>query len=147
MTQTDKLPAPNTQMKTKKMKAIGTQTFLTSEYLSQKLSNSQSQLVSSATQTAPVESKIYLYCVSSDTPPPPPPQYSVQRDAASLNIQCLYMHTSLLPLTPSRHLTLDLIYYSGILLKDPRVPLGTLTLARVPLGLVVLHPDYSAMLF
>ena len=65
------------------------------------------------------------------------------------------MHTSLLlnPFTPSGHLTLDLIYYSGVLLKDPRVPLyprvplGTLTLARVPLGLVVLHPDYSPMLF
>ena len=59
------------------------------------------------------------------------------------------MHTSLLPnpLTLSGRLTLDLIYYSGVLLKDPRVPLGTLTLARVPLGLVVLHPDYSPMLF
>ena len=56
MTQTDKLPAPNTQTKTKKTKSTGTQTFLTSEYLSRKLSNSQSQLVSSATQTAPVES-------------------------------------------------------------------------------------------
>ena len=29
----------------------------------------------------------------------------------------------------------------------PCVPFGTLTLARVPLGLVVLHPDYSPMLF
>ena len=59
------------------------------------------------------------------------------------------MHTSLLlnPFTPSGHLTLDLIYYSGVLLKDPRVPLGTLTLARVPLELVTLHPDYSPMLF
>ena len=35
------------------------------------------------------------------------------------------MHTSLLPnpFTPSGHLTLDLIYYSGVLLKDSRVPL------------------------
>ena len=56
MTQTDKLPTPNTQTKTKQTKSTGTQTFLTSEYLSRKLFNSQSQLVSSATQSSPVES-------------------------------------------------------------------------------------------
>ena len=35
------------------------------------------------------------------------------------------MHTSLLPnpLTPAARLTLILIYYSSVLLKDPRVPL------------------------
>ena len=67
--------------------------------------------------------------------------------------------TSLLPnpFTPSRRLTLALIYYSGyvVLLKESRVPLEPLTLTRVPLGtltrvplgLVVLHPDYFPMLF
>ena len=50
--------------------------------------------------------------------------------------------TSLLPnpFTPSRRLTLALIYYSGyvVLLQESRVPLEPLTLTRVPLVLVTL---------
>ena len=45
------------------------------------------------------------------------------------------MPTSLLsnPLAPLGRLTLALIYYPGVLLKDPHVPLEPLTLTRVPL--------------